>query len=150
MEATTLCYIEKEEKYLMLYRNKRNNDINKGKWIGVGGHLLKGESPEDCLKREVLEETGLTLKSFQHRGTLYFEIDDLKEVSYLFTATPNDGKLLLCDEGELSWIPKKDILKLSLWEGDYLFLNKLLNNEAYFEMKLIYKNDKLMGYEVIK
>ena len=148
LKCTTLCYIEKDDKYLMLYRNKKKIDVNKGKWIGVGGHFLDNENVEDCLLREVKEETGLELLNYTLRGKLTFYIDDIIEDSYLYTADKFKGNLIDCDEGILKWIAKKDILNLNLWEGDYLFMNKLLNNEPYFEMILVYKNDKLIKWEV--
>lgn len=148
LKCTTLCYIEKDDKYLMLYRNKKKIDVNKGKWIGVGGHFLDNENAEDCLLREVKEETGLELLNYTLRGKLTFYIDDIIEDSYLYTADKFTGELIDCDEGILKWIAKKDILNLNLWKGDYLFMNKLLNNEPYFEMILVYKNDKLIKWEV--
>ncbi|MDE6660873.1 MAG: 8-oxo-dGTP diphosphatase [Anaeroplasmataceae bacterium] len=146
MEYTTLCYIEKEDKYLMLYRNKKKNDINQGKWLGVGGHKEERETMEECLLREVYEETGLKLLNYKLCGILHFYIDDLYEVSYLYTSTDFEGSLIDCSEGILEWIPKSEVLNLPLWKGDYLFLNKLLNNEPYFEMKLVYVNDELIEW----
>lgn len=148
LKYTTLCYIENENNYLMLYRNKKKIDINKGKWIGVGGHFLNNETKEECLIREVKEETGLDLIEYRLCGKLHFYIDDLFEICYLYKASKFKGDIISCDEGDLKWIPKNEILDLNLWEGDYLFLEKLLNDEDYFEMKLVYINDKLMEYEV--
>lgn len=150
IEVTTMCYIRKDNAYLMLYRNKREKDINKGKWIGVGGHLIEGETPEECIKREVFEETGLTLLNYQLCGKLIFEIDDINEICYLYISDSFDGKLKDCDEGELHWIPMNQIKELNLWEGDYHFLEKINPFEKYFEMKLVYKNDCLVEYEVLK
>ena len=121
MEKTTLCYIEKDNCYLMLYRNKRKVDINKGKWIGVGGHLENGETKDECLVREVYEETGLTLNSFKFRGEIVFYIDDIIEISYLYTSNDFSGILKECDEGILKWIPKDEVLDLPLWEADPIF-----------------------------
>lgn len=149
LKYTTLCYIEKDEKYLMLYRNKRKEDVNAGKWIGIGGHLEEGETPEECLLREALEETGLRLKEFKLRGKLHFYMDAIYEISYLYTCTSFEGDLIDCDEGELKWIPKNQVLSLSLWKGDYLFLNKLLEEEDFFEMKLVYKNDELIEWSIL-
>ena len=132
----------------MLYRNKKKNDVNAGKWIGVGGHFLDGETADECLTREVLEETGLTLLDYELRGKIIFYIDELIEECFVYTSSHFEGELINCDEGDLKWIDKADILNLSLWEGDYLFLKNLLNDGNYFEMKLIYKNDKLISYEV--
>lgn len=147
MDKTTLCYIEQDDCYLMLYRNKKEIDINKGKWIGVGGHLEKGETPDECLIREVFEETGLTLNSFKLRGEIIFYIDDVIETSYLYTANDFSGILKECDEGILKWIPKEEVLKLSLWEADPIFLKKLMNDEPFFKLKLVYKNDILLSVE---
>ena len=146
MDKTTLCYIEQDNCYLMLYRNKKEIDINKGKWIG-GGHLEKGETPDECLIREVFEETGLTLNSFKLRGEIIFYIDDVIETSYLYTANDFSGILKECDEGILKWIPKEEVLKLSLWEADPIFLKKLMNDEPFFKLKLVYKNDILLSVE---
>ncbi len=149
LKYTTLCYIEDEGKYLMLYRNKKKQDVNQGKWIGVGGHKEDGETIEECLLREVYEETGLKLLSYSLRGKLHFYIDDLYEVSYLYTSNNFLGTLIDCDEGKLEWISKEQVLQLKLWEGDYLFLEKLLNNDDYFEMELIYKNDRLIEWRFL-
>lgn len=149
LKYTTLCYIEQDGKYLMLYRNKRKEDVNAGKWIGIGGHLEEGETPEECLLREALEETGLKLKEFKLRGKLHFYMDDIFEISYLYTCNSFEGELIECDEGELQWISKNRILELPLWKGDYLFLNKLLEEEDFFEMKLVYKNDELIEWSIL-
>lgn len=150
IEFTTMCYLEQNNQYLMLYRNKRKNDLNGGKWIGVGGHLIKGETKEECLVREVKEETGLTLLDYQLRCTLYFDIDGLEEVCYVYTSKNFCGTMIECDEGELHWVFKDKVKDLNLWAGDYLFLDKIQNNDPYFEMKLVYRNDELDSYEVIK
>lgn len=149
LNYTTLCYIEKEDKYLMLYRNKKKNDLNQGKWIGVGGHKEDHESIEECLLREVYEETGLRLLQYELCGKLHFYIDDFYEICYLYKSTDFIGNLIECDEGKLEWIPKNMILDLALWEGDYLFLNKLLHNEGFFEMKLVYKKDLLKEWSLL-
>ena len=114
---STLCYIEKDDCYLMLHRVSKKNDINKDKWIGVGGHFQTNESPEDCLLREVKEETGLTLTSFRFRGIVTFITDGLEEAEYmhLYTADGFEGELIDCDEGVLEWVPKKKIYDLNLW-----------------------------------
>lgn len=146
LKYTTLCYIEKDSKYLMLYRNKKKNDLNKNKWIGVGGHLLENESKEECLVREVKEETGLTLLSYTYCGRLHFYIDDIEEICYVYTSSDFIGELIDCDEGNLKWIEKSEILELALWPGDYLFLNKILNNELNFDIDIRYKNNQLIDY----
>lgn len=143
---TTLCYIEHEGRYLMLYRNKKENDINKCKWIGVGGHLEGTESPGECLVREVKEETGLTLTSFRFRGMVTF-VPKADEVEYmcLYTADGFTGQISDCDEGELRWVRKQDVMQLRLWEGDKLFLPLLMDeNIPFFSLKLVYDGDELV------
>ncbi len=146
---TTLCYIEKDEKYLMLHRIKKKIDINKGKWIGVGGHFLENETPEECLLREVKEETGLELKSYKFRGLITFISDEWQtEYMCLYTADDFTGELIPCDEGELQWIPKRDIMKLNLWEGDKIFLKMLMEDADFFTLKLRYEGDKLEEWKL--
>ena len=143
---TTLCYIEKDDCYLMLHRVSKKHDINKDKWIGVGGHFMANESPEDCLLREVKEETGLTLTSYRFRGIVTFITDGLPEAEYmhLYTADEFEGELISCAEGMLEWIPKQDIYKLNLWEGDFIF-HRLLDEDApFFSLKLSYKGNELV------
>lgn len=149
MKKTTLCYIEKDDSYLMLYRNKKKVDINKNKWIGVGGHLLENETPDECLKREVYEETGLTLLEYKLRGEIIFHIDDLIETCYLYTTNKFDGEIRECNEGELHWVKKSELFDLPMWEADPLFLRKLINDEEFFRIKLVYINDKLISVEYL-
>lgn len=145
MKNTTLCYIEQDDKYLMLHRVKKEHDENHDKWIGVGGKFEDGESPEDCLLREVKEETGLTLKTFSYRGIVTFVSDEYgTEYMHLFTATEYEGELQDCDEGELVWIPKTDMEKLNLWEGDKVFLRLLTESKEFFSLKLRYEGEKLV------
>lgn len=145
MKETTLCYIEQDNKYLMLHRTKKSNDPNREKWIGVGGKVEAGESVEECLLREVMEETGLVLKKYQYRGKLYFHSDTYEdEIMYLYTSSKFEGKLIECKEGELAWIEKSDILNLNLWEGDKVFLKKLLkDNIGPFVLRMYYTGEKL-------
>lgn len=146
---TTLCYIEKDDAYLMLHRISKKDDVNKDKWIGVGGHFEDGESPEECLLREVYEETGLSLTSYAFRGLVTFVSDEWPtEYMCLFTADGFEGELKDCDEGELVWVPKSDITSLNLWEGDKYFLDLLINRKDFFTMKLTYNNDKLTEVQV--
>ncbi len=146
MTLTTLCYIEQNNCFLMLYRNRKKVDENAGKWIGVGGKFLEGESPEDCLLREVKEETGLTLLSYRFRGIVTFVSDEWgTEQMFLYTADRFEGTLTECDEGELKWIPIPDIPDLSLWEGDRIFLKKLTESDEVFFLKLTYSGDKLVS-----
>lgn len=144
MRLTTLCYIEKEEQYLLLNRNKKELDENKGKWIGVGGKFKEGESPEECLLREVREETGLTLTEYQFRGIVTFISDAWgTEYMHLFTASHFTGTLTECDEGELKWIPKEEMDTLPTWEGDRIFLNLIKENAPFFSLTLRYQGDRL-------
>lgn len=143
-QLTTLCYIEKNNSYLMLHRVTKKNDINHDKWIGVGGHFEFQESPEDCLLREVKEETGLTLVSYEFRGIVTFISDD-DEAEYMCLYTSDDftGNLTDCDEGKLEWVPFEKIEDLELWEGDKIFLRLLKENAPFFSLKLVYKNGEL-------
>ena len=144
MDKTVLCYLHREDKYLLLYRNKKKADINEGKWIGIGGHLELGETKEQALIREVKEETGLTINSYEYRGDLIFINDDYEEIMYLFTSDDFSGDIIECDEGELHWIDKDKILSLNLWEGDRTFLPKLLNSKEFINMTLRYSKDQLI------
>ena len=144
MKMTTLCYPERDGKYLMLHRVKKKNDVNHDKWIGVGGHFENGESPEDCMLREVYEETGLTVTKFAYRGIVTFVSDrDPCEYMHLFTCSEWMGECKECDEGDLEWIDKKDLYDLTLWEGDRIFLRLLDENIPFFSLKLCYHGDKL-------
>ena len=178
---STLCYIERDGAYLMLHRTKKEADVNAGKWIGVGGHFEEGESPEECLLREVREETGYTLTSYRFRGiiTFVYHADEsagtgtlthfsthseqpkmleqkrvivpvphdssasgtIVEYMHLFTADTFTGDPVPCDEGELKWVPKDDILNLNLWEGDRIFLKLLAEDAPFFSLKLVYDSD---------
>ena len=145
MINTTLCYLERGEEYLMLHRTKKENDLNHDKWIGVGGKFQDKESPVDCLLRETWEETGLTLTSYRYRGLVTF-ISNLwpTEYMHLFTADGWTGEPHPCDEGELAWIKKADLLSLPLWKGDQIFLDLLDRNTPFFSLKLQYEGDDLV------
>ena len=152
MNLTTLCYIEKDDCYLMMYRISKKNDANEGKWIGIGGHFEEGESPEECLLREVYEETGLTLTSYRLRGIITFVSDEWSgEYMHLYTADDFEGDVnaaqAKCTEGVLRWIPKQKVYDLNLWEGDRIFLKKLMESDAVFSLKLQYRGDVLMNWE---
>jgi len=145
MFNTTLCYIEKDNKYLMLHRTKKENDLNEGKWIGVGGKFEKDETPEECLLREVKEETGLTLTNYCLRAVVTFVSDKWQtEYMYLFTADEFTGSLTSCNEGELEWVDKDEVMDLNLWEGDRIFLKKLVEETGFFTLKVKYEGEKLV------
>lgn len=146
MKNTTLCYIEKDGKYLMLHRVRKQNDENHDKWIGIGGKFEDGESPEDCVLREAREETGLLLTNYRYRGIVTF-VSDLYPTEYmhLFTATKYEGKMRDdCEEGVLDWIDKRDLLRLPMWEGDRIFLRLLDEDVPFFSLKLVYRGDTLV------
>lgn len=142
---TTLCYIENDGKYLMLHRVKKEVDENKDKWIGVGGKFEPGETPEECLLREVKEETGLTLKIYQFRGIVTFLSDEWgTEYMHLFTATEYSGEMKECDEGQLVWVDKSEIESLKLWEGDKIFFRLMEESKDFFTLKLRYEGENLV------
>lgn len=144
-QLTTLCYIEENDSYLMLHRTVKANDENHDKWIGVGGHFEGNESPEECLLREVKEETGLTLNDWSFRGIVTFVSDDHPaEYMHLFTSSNFTGKLCPCDEGDLEWVKKSEISSLNLWEGDKIFLRLLAEGAPFFSLKLVYKDGVLV------
>ena len=141
-ELTTLCYLERDGKYLMLHRVKKEADINRDKYIGVGGHFAYGESPDECLRREVLEETGLTLRAYRARGIVTFVYgDDVVEYMHLYTADAWEGELSECDEGVLEWVEIDRVCDLPIWEGDKVFLRLLAANAPFFSLKLVYTRD---------
>lgn len=141
---TTLCYIEQDGAYLMMHRVKKEKDINKDKWIGIGGHFEEGESPEECLLREVLEETGLTLTDYRLRGVITFLTDGWQpEYMFLYTAEGFTGTMHDCDEGDLEWVSKEKVPQLPIWEGDKIFFRLLEERQAFFSLKLRYEGDVL-------
>ncbi len=145
MLNTTLCYIEQNDCYLMLHRVKKVNDVNHDKWVGVGGKFEDGESPEECVCREALEETGLTLRCPEYRGLVTFVSDKWEtEYMHLFWAGEFSGSLISCDEGTLEWVPKADMKKLNLWEGDHIFLRLLEERVPFFSLKLVYRGESLV------
>ncbi len=142
MRNSTLCYIEDGDRYLMLHRVKRKNDVNEGKWIGIGGGFLEGESPEDCVRREAKEETGLTLGSLRLRSVVTFVLEGAEtEHMFLFQCDDFSGELTDCDEGELAWIPRGDLYGMELWEGDRIFLKRIEGELPFFTLKLVYASD---------
>ena len=146
MKNTTLCYIERDGCYLLLHRVKKDNDLNRDKWIGIGGKFEENESPEDCLLREVKEETGLTLTDWLYCGIVTFVSDRWEgEYMHLFHATAFDGTLLDCDEGDLEWVPKSEFSRLPPWEGDRIFLQLMEDKVPFFSLKLCYKDNNLIS-----
>lgn len=145
MQNTTLVYIENDSKYLMLHRTKKEHDCNKGKWIGIGGKFNETESPEECVVREVKEETGLTLLSMEYRGIVTFVSDDnFTEYMHIFWSKDFSGTLCECDEGELEWIEKSKMNALPHWKGDEIFLNLLELRVPFFSLKLVYEKGVLL------
>ena len=144
MRNTTLCYLEQDGKYLMMHRIKKENDLNKDKWIGIGGKFEEGESPEECLLREFREETGLQLDTWSYRGIVTFVSDGWgTEYMHLFQSTRFHGTLRECEEGTLEWIGKKELLLKDIWEGDKIFLRLLDEDIPFFSLKLCYQGDVL-------
>ena len=144
--STTLCYLEQDNAYLMLHRVKKQDDYNHDKWVGVGGKFERFESPEECLVREVREETGLTLTRYRARGLLTFVLGNMTEFIHLFTADGWEGEMLrgdACREGVLEWVPKEKVDQLPIWEGDKLFFRLLKEEHPYFSLKLVYDGDTL-------
>ncbi len=145
---SSLVYVEKDGKYLMLHRVKKQNDLNKDKWLGVGGKFEFGESPEQCALREVYEETGLTLESLRYRGIVTFVYGDITEYMHLFTSDVFSGELKDCEEGTLEWIDKSLVKNLPVWEGDRLFFELLEREDVpFFSLKLVYEGDNLVHSE---
>lgn len=144
MKNTTVCYLERGSQYLLLHRTKKQNDENAGKWIGVGGKCEENESPEDCMIREVYEETGLRVTRHRLRGVITFVSDAWEgQYMYLFTASQWHGSLTDCDEGELAWVERAEMTNLPLWEGDRIFLRLLAQDHPFFSLKLVYQGDSL-------
>lgn len=152
MEAklSTLCYLEQDGKYLMLHRNVKQNDVNEGKYIGVGGHFERDESPEECLVREVYEETGYRLTSYRFRGLVTFVSGGgVTEYMSLFTADGFTGEPVPCNEGALSWVDKEEVLQLNLWEGDRIFFRLLNERESFFSLKIVYDGGDTLCYAAL-
>ena len=146
----TLCYIKDKDKTLMLYRNKKKDDYHEGKWNGLGGKLEPGETPEDCVLREVKEETGLTIRNPMMHGIITFPKFDGENDWYvfIFTATQFEGNIISSDEGKLEWIPNEKLFELNLWEGDKIFLEWLFKDK-FFSAKFIYINKDFVDYSVL-
>lgn len=147
MFLTTLCYMERENQYLMLHRVKKQKDINKDKWIGVGGKFEDKESPEDCLLREVREETGLTLTSYRFRGIITFITDRYEtEYMHLYSADAWEGDMIECNEGDLEWLDQSEVFNLKIWEGDKIFFWLMQHDVPFFSLRLEYVGDELVSY----
>lgn len=145
MKNTTLCYIEKDNCYLLLHRVKKENDLNKDKWVGIGGKFEENESPEECLLRETMEETGLTLTEYRYCGIVTFVSDKWEgEYMHLFHATGFHGELIDCNEGTLEWVDRKTFSALPQWEGDRIFLSLMEEGVPFFSLKLCYEGDRLV------
>lgn len=146
MKNTTLCYIERDESYLLLHRVKKENDLNRDKWVGIGGKFEENESPEDCLLREAREETGLELTKFRYCGIVTFVSDRWEgEYMHLFHATDFRGTIRECDEGVLQWVKKEDFARLPQWQGDGIFLRLMEEKVPFFSLKLVYRGDILQS-----
>lgn len=151
MIETTLCYLERGEEVLLLHRTKKHADPNEGKWIGVGGKIEPGETPEMCMRREIEEETGLQVTAYTYRGVVDFFSDAWpSERMHLFTVTAWEGMQRECDEGVLQWIPKAAMNSLPMWEGDRVFLKLLQENAPFFRLRLVYEGDSLVSAEVVE
>ncbi len=145
MRNTTLCYIRRGGDTLLLHRVKKENDENRDKWVGIGGKFEEGESPEDCLLREVREETGLTLEAWRYRGIVNFVSDEWgTEYMHLFTSDAFHGEVKDCDEGVLEWLPWERLPQLPIWEGDKIFLRLIDEDAPFFSLKLRYVGDRLV------
>lgn len=146
MRNTTLCHIEKNGKYLMLHRIKKENDLNRDKWVGIGGKFEDGESPEECNRREVLEETGLQLNSARYCGIVTFVSDKWEtEYIHIFHSADFSGKVKDCDEGVLEWVEKDRLYSMPIWEGDKIFLRLIERKTPFFSLKLEYAGDRLVN-----
>lgn len=149
---TTLCYIESEDSYLMMHRVSKKNDPNQDKWVGIGGHFKEGESPEECLLREAMEETGLKLTSYRYAGIVTFVSDKWgSEYMHLFTAdgfegqiTDENGQMRRCNEGVFEWVKKSEVFHLPVWEGDKIFFRLLQEKRSFFSLKLCYEGENLV------
>ena len=148
MDKTVLAYIFKDDQVLFLYRNKKEKDINKGKYVGIGGHLEKNETPVDALKREIKEETNLDIIDYFYHGEIYFSDTGYEEIMYLFSVYSFNGEISDCDEGDLHWIKIVDISSLNMWEVDKYFIHYILNKNTFNKMSIIYSNSQLKNVVV--
>jgi len=144
MDQTIQVYIKKDDCYLLLYRNKKKNDMSEGKWLAPGGHIEVGESSEQAAIRETREETGLTINSLRCAGEVLFVNDDYEEMMYIYITDDFSGEVIECNEGDLKWIPIKDMYNLPMWEGDKAYLPLLEKDSPYFKMKIRYSHKDLV------
>ena len=149
VQLATICYIDNGREFLMLHRNKKPNDVHAGKWIGVGGKLERGETPQECAAREILEETGLKAKPVL-KGVFTFPefTPNLDGYTYVFKVTEFEGELIDCNEGTLEWVPYNQVLSKPTWEGDHTFVEWLLEDKPFFSAKFVYDGDKLLDTQV--
>ena len=150
VKLATICYVDNGKEFLLLHRNKKPNDVHAGKWIGVGGKLEKGETPQECAVREILEETGLRVNKPVLKGIITFPdfTPDNDWYTYVFKVTEFEGDLIDCDEGTLEWVPYEEILSKPTWEGDHTFLSWILEDKPFFSAKFSYKGEKLVENHV--
>ncbi|MBR5136982.1 MAG: 8-oxo-dGTP diphosphatase [Clostridia bacterium] len=150
MERTTLAYLRRNEQYLMMHRTKKLEDINSGKWLGVGGHFEGDETPEQCIRREILEETGLMAENLTYCGEVFFDSDIYPpEIMYLFVCDDFKGELQdNCDEGQLKWVDQELLSTLPMWEGDKVFFGLIAEGRTGFRLHLRYEGDRLASYEI--
>ena len=147
---TVSSYIFKDDECLLIYRNKKKNDINQGKYIGVGGHIEEGETPLEAIIREIKEETSLDVIDISYRGLIHFNFDEFIEHMYLYTVSKFNGEVVQCDEGTLYWVKINEFKNLPMWEGDKYFVKSILDNEVDFEYQFVYEKDVLLSYKRIK
>lgn len=149
MKQTTLCYLMKDEQILLMHRNKKSNDPNQNKWIGVGGHVKRDETVEDAMKREVFEETGYILHQFIYHGVVFFNSNQFEsEIMHLYSSHDFSGLLTDSIEGSLKWVNRSSVFDLNLWEGDHIFLTYMLEFKPFFHLTLNYEKDRLVSYHV--
>ena len=148
--STVSSYIFKEDECLLIYRNKKKNDINQGKYIGVGGHIELGESPLEAIIREIKEETSLDVIDIRYRGLIHFYFDDFIEHMYLYSVHSFSGEVSQCDEGTLYWVKINEFKNLPMWEGDKYFVKSILEDEDDFEYEFVYEKDTLLSHKRIK
>ena len=145
MLETSLCYLEREDRVLMLHRVSKKDDVNAGKWVGVGGKLEPGETPEACALREIREETALSPQRLRYRAVVDFRSDNWEERMHLFTGEAPSFSLSDCDEGKLFWIPREEVLSLPMWEGDRIFLRLIGEDAPFFRLLLVYEGERLLS-----